>query len=63
MPTTVKDDRAIILDELIRQTVKMLPNDQEKITDYGVDEFDPESSRLKVFMGTCHCSLSSPEIR
>lgn len=50
------------LEELIRRTVDLLPENYDDSQDFGIDQLDLNSSRLKVFMGTCHCSLSTPGV-
>ena len=50
------------LEELIRKTVDLLPEHYDDSQDFGIDQLALNSSRLKVFMGTCHCSLSTPGV-
>lgn len=59
--TTSESDK--VLDNLIEETIGLL----EAVTDtedcpFEIEEIDLEQSKLKVYMGTCHCSLSSPGI-
>lgn len=59
--TTPESDK--VLDNLIEKTIGLL----EAVADtedspFEIEEIDLEQSMLKVYMGTCHCSLSSPGI-
>ncbi|MCS4484009.1 hypothetical protein NXS08_00695 [Gleimia sp. 6138-11-ORH1] len=58
LPTRESDT---VLDDLIAETIGLLDAvaDAEE-NPFEIEKIDLDQSKLKVFKGTCHCSLSSP---
>lgn len=58
MVTSTTEKASPELEQLIKETVGAMPQfDENDIADI-FDEFFFDEAPLKVFMGTCHCSLN-----